>query len=673
MRLYLSLFRLPKESQQIDRVIEAFSNSFFDQNPSLFREKDNAYVLAYSLIFLNTMNHNPKVEESRKITKEQFIKFNEKSLNPLTKEYLGQIYDRIVKDEFKTSTDELEKIYDRLSMFKVEEDKEVSSKDRLKMTTHVVTTGDVFLKYGRMGNPHNRYVFLSENQERLCWQNKERTGAVRFIPTFEIRDVELGSTRTKVFQRYNIPAELDERCFSIIASSRTLDLQARSKDVRSTWVKYFQLIAKENNKRREKSEEYKRILSEKKCRLKEDLDVIWENDILTNFANHWDYENHCPKMCKICIPAKKGFLAKMFSCCTKSKKEKDFDEILTDDYTSKGFFLDSVWRKGIPPRFRKKIWPFAIRNNLEITKALYDILVGRINRQDNDNVLFVNVQSKLQELENIIRKSNPDSELKLVIKMKNEIKQALSLFHKTANSDFLISEESMIRVLKAFLLYRPDFGYSQVYLSDKQSFLQNMCYLAAMFLSYCVEFDAFVCYANFLHSYHFLPFFKGHVKDLKLRINIFNEYFKSILPDLYHYFQVVDVTTDLFLIDWMLTLYAKHMDLEIASRIWDCFMLDGEVFAIKVGIAILKYFENIFLKVQLTYTNKQETHYNIMETLKNMQKKINEEKLFEIIDKLEISGKEYILEIQKQNWAQKKSQIFQSLFIEQHGSRNQYY
>ena len=387
MRLYLSLFRLPRESQQIDRVIESFSNSYCEQNPTLFREKDNAYVLSYSLIFLNTMNHNPKVDEARKITKEQFIKFNEKSLNPLTKEYLGQIYDRIVKDEFKTDADELEKIYDRLSMLKVdEEDSDVTSKDMLKIITHVVTTGDVFLKYGRMGHPHNRYVFLSEKQQKLCWQNKERTGTARFMFTSEILDVELGSTRTKVFQRYNIPAELDERCFSIIGADRTLDLQARSKEVRTNWVKYFQLIAKDNNKRREKSEEYKRILTEKKSKLKEDLDTIWENDILTNFANHWDYENHCPKLCKISVPVKKGFFTKIFSCCGRTSKEQDFIETPTDAYTSKGFFLDSVWRKGIPPRFRKKIWPFAIKNNLEITKTLYDILVGRINQQGNENV-----------------------------------------------------------------------------------------------------------------------------------------------------------------------------------------------------------------------------------------------------------------------------------------------
>ena len=47
-----------------------------------------------------------------------------------------------------------------------------------------------------------------------------------------------------------------------------------------------------------------------------------------------------------------------------------------------------------------------------------------------------------------------------------------------------------------------------------------------------------------------------------------------------------------------------------------------------------------------------------------MQKKVDEEKLFDIIDKLEINEKDYMLEIHKQNWAQKKSQILQNLFLE---------
>jgi hypothetical protein len=64
------------------------------------------------------------------------------------------------------------------------------------------------------------------------------------------------------------------------------------------------------------------------------------------------------------------------------------------------------------------------------------------------------------------------------------------------------------------------------------------------------------------------------------------------MPDLAKHFETIDITADLFLIDWMLTLYSKLLDLDIVSRIWDNFLLDGEVFAIKVALALLKYKES---------------------------------------------------------------------------------
>jgi len=53
-----------------------------------------------------------------------------------------------------------------------------------------------------------------------------------------------------------------------------------------------------------------------------------------------------------------------------------------------------------------------------------------------------------------------------------------------------------------------------------------------------------------------------------------------------------------------------------------------------------------------------------METLKDMRNKVDEDKLFSIIENLDISKKEYAMEIQRQIWAQKKSQILQSLYLE---------
>ena len=42
---------------------------------------------------------------------------------------------------------------------------------------------------------------------------------------------------------------------------------------------------------------------------------------------------------------------------------------------------------------------------------------------------------------------------------------------------------------------------------------------------------------------------------------------------------------------WLLTLYTNHLNERLVGRIWDCFILEGEIFAFKVGIVILKYFE----------------------------------------------------------------------------------
>ena len=53
--------RLPGESQQIDRIMEAFAQRYCEQNPRLFEERDTCYILCFSIIMLNTMLHNPNV------------------------------------------------------------------------------------------------------------------------------------------------------------------------------------------------------------------------------------------------------------------------------------------------------------------------------------------------------------------------------------------------------------------------------------------------------------------------------------------------------------------------------------------------------------------------------------------------------------------------------------
>ena len=69
-----SHFRLPGESQQIDRIMEAFAARYCEQNPRLFDERDTCYILCFSVIMLNTMLHNPNVKNRPSL--ETFVKQN---------------------------------------------------------------------------------------------------------------------------------------------------------------------------------------------------------------------------------------------------------------------------------------------------------------------------------------------------------------------------------------------------------------------------------------------------------------------------------------------------------------------------------------------------------------------------------------------------------------------
>ncbi|XP_022728914.1 ARF guanine-nucleotide exchange factor GNL2-like [Durio zibethinus] len=96
LRTYLETFRLPGESQKIQRILEVFSERFFDQQSSeIFVTKDSVFILCYSLIMLNTDQHNPQVK--KKMTEDEFIR-NNRAINggqDLPREYLSELFQSI--------------------------------------------------------------------------------------------------------------------------------------------------------------------------------------------------------------------------------------------------------------------------------------------------------------------------------------------------------------------------------------------------------------------------------------------------------------------------------------------------------------------------------------------------------------------------------------------------
>lgn len=97
IRHYLSGFRLPGEAQKIDRMMEKFAERYCTLNKNVFPNAEVAFVLAFSVIMLQTDLHNPAIKEERRMTKEAFRRNNRGISNEKVFDdaFLDAIFDRI--------------------------------------------------------------------------------------------------------------------------------------------------------------------------------------------------------------------------------------------------------------------------------------------------------------------------------------------------------------------------------------------------------------------------------------------------------------------------------------------------------------------------------------------------------------------------------------------------
>ncbi|CAJ0753834.1 3260_t:CDS:10 [Entrophospora sp. SA101] len=90
------------ETQQIDRVMEAFAKRYHENNPELFPSSDTPYILAFSLLMLHTDAFNKSVK--RKMTKEDFIKNTR--IDGVAPEILEILYDNVTFTQFIYADDD---------------------------------------------------------------------------------------------------------------------------------------------------------------------------------------------------------------------------------------------------------------------------------------------------------------------------------------------------------------------------------------------------------------------------------------------------------------------------------------------------------------------------------------------------------------------------------------
>ncbi|KAI8905471.1 hypothetical protein EDD86DRAFT_229201 [Gorgonomyces haynaldii] len=168
LRQFLQSFRLPGEAQKIDRFMLKFAAQYCKGNPEVFASADTGYVLAYSVIMLNTDQHNPQVK--KRMTKQDFIKNNRgidegKDL-PLS--FLEAVFDEIAQNEIKLK-DEEQAIQDQSAALPAQRNKQ-QAKTQDRPSEPIQTA---IKKYGATQNPElldhrfnmsSRLVFYAATQ-----------------------------------------------------------------------------------------------------------------------------------------------------------------------------------------------------------------------------------------------------------------------------------------------------------------------------------------------------------------------------------------------------------------------------------------------------------------------------------------------------------------------------
>ena len=104
VRKLLMVAELPKETQQIDRVLESFANRYHECNPGVYASPDEAYFVAFSILILHTdvFNRNNK----NKMQKHDYTK--NASGQGVANDILDCFYDNILYTPFIRVEDDLD-------------------------------------------------------------------------------------------------------------------------------------------------------------------------------------------------------------------------------------------------------------------------------------------------------------------------------------------------------------------------------------------------------------------------------------------------------------------------------------------------------------------------------------------------------------------------------------
>lgn len=293
-----------------------------------------------------------------------------------------------------------------------------------------------------------------------------------------------------------------------------------------------------------------------------------------------------------------------------------------------------LWWLGIPPSVRGKVWKLAFGNDLHITQELFEIFRGHAEQK-----LLNNENTRSKSKKEIASNFVTDSVVDLITMDVSRTFPSLGIFQKGGPY-----HNVLYTVLAAYSCYRPDIGY-----------VQGMAFLAAVLLLNMEAIDAFICFANLINRPMQMAFFCVDQPMMRAYFLAFEVHLQEQLPKLHAHFQKQSLTPDLYLTDWIFTLYSKSLPLDVASRVWDIFCRDGDEFLFRTALGILQMFSSELMKMEFIA---------LAQFLTKLPENLVEENLFQSISTTIVSREKFNQILTEQT--QKVLQLYPAAKLKQH-------
>ena len=645
LRFLLKRMNFPTDSGLILGIIDEFTKAYYEDNKNNknFKNSDSLYLLASTIMALNTMFTRKDIKNMNMIKKPEFITMN----SDCNEEYLSELYDDLEKNPIVMDNDYLELIYKRdaiqgsvitllnkdknnkphmTNINGSKQDEELAEK-RILEDLEAVKKGDVFYKYNIDEKPHKRFFQLTQDSKELIWFDKDRIKIFRTIKKISVSDINnvyIGINSSKLFEKYNIPLSDDQQCISIICENNiTIALKNDNEATTKKWfyaLKYLINYNRLNEKGRKElnEEEWKYCDSESDMKISQ----LWRNEILLNWKYYRKYleGNYNRKELK-----------KIKENSSSNGKIEIVDENNGEDTVeifNKYKFFEYL-ELGLPKFLRKKLWPIIIGNRAGITENLVEYYSKNIEILDFKqlNTLYLDYLQNKKEREEI--KFSDDIVMNQLI---NDILKITNSKYQLYISNMQMSPEnfanSLFKIIRIFTLYRQDIIYSK-----------EIAYISAIFLLNSENyFQALVNMVNFILDSPGIKFIQKNEEFIKIRSSFFKDLLNKYYPRLSKHLTKLEIKPELNFNEWISYFFIKVFPYDVLLKLWDNYIVKGEVFLFEISLTILKMQENDCLSLPKG---------KILKNLRTIpfKEKYNEEYFFKLLYKCDLSDEyEYIEE-----------------------------